>query len=152
MFSLLLIKRKLNHLDPSLLFNLLLPLVQDFRKIFKPATVLISYTVWKVCPYSEFFWSVLSCIRTESGEIRSISPYSVWMWENADQKNSKYGHFLCSVIIRDPLKTYHGIFVTLSLLDTKRWNIPKFHFIKMTSSVLAAIQIWLPICSVIKYN
>ena len=22
-----------------------------------------------------------------------ISPYSVWMWENTDQKNSEYGHF-----------------------------------------------------------
>ena len=73
MISLLLIKRKLNHLDPPLLFNLLLPLVQDFRKIFKPATVLISYTAWKVCPYSEFFSSVLSRIRTESGEIYGVS-------------------------------------------------------------------------------
>ena len=28
--------------------------------------------------------------------IRSISPYSVRMWENTDQNNSKYGHFLCN--------------------------------------------------------
>ena len=26
-------------------------------------------------PYSELFWSVISRIRTEYGEIRSISPY-----------------------------------------------------------------------------
>ena len=26
-----------------------------------------------------------------------ISPYSVRMWENADQNNSEYGHFLCKV-------------------------------------------------------
>ena len=45
------------------------------------------------CPYSEFFWSVFSLIRTEYGEIRSIFPYSVRMRENTDQKNSKYGHF-----------------------------------------------------------
>ena len=44
-------------------------------------------------PYSELFWSVFSNIRTEYGEIRSISPYSVSMWENTDQNNSEYGHF-----------------------------------------------------------
>ena len=27
----------------------------------------------------------------------SISPYSVWMWENTDQKNCEYGHILRSV-------------------------------------------------------
>ena len=37
-------------------------------------------TLRKKCPYSGFFWSVFSCIRTE----------------NIDQKNSKYGHFSCS--------------------------------------------------------
>ena len=33
-----------------------------------------------------FFWSLFSRIRTEYGEIRSISPYSVRMPENTDQK------------------------------------------------------------------
>ena len=33
-----------------------------------------------------FFWSVFSCIRTEYGEILRISPYSVRMWEDTDQK------------------------------------------------------------------
>ena len=33
-----------------------------------------------------FFWSVFSRIRAEYEEIRSISPYSVWMRENTDQK------------------------------------------------------------------
>lgn len=36
--------------------------------------------------HSEFFWPVL----------RSKSPYSARMRENLDQKNSDYGHFLCS--------------------------------------------------------
>ena len=45
------------------------------------------------CPYSELFWSAFSRIRTEYGEIRSISPYSVRMRENTDQNNSEYGHF-----------------------------------------------------------
>ena len=54
----------------------------------------------KKCPYSELFWSVFSRIQTEYAEIRSISPYSVWMRENTDQKNSKYGHFLRSEWLR----------------------------------------------------
>ena len=33
-----------------------------------------------------FFWSVFPRIRTEYGEIRSISPYSVRMRENTEQK------------------------------------------------------------------
>ena len=33
-----------------------------------------------------FFWSVFSCIRTEYGEILRISPYSVRMPKNTDQK------------------------------------------------------------------
>ena len=33
-----------------------------------------------------FFWSAFSRIRTEYGEIRSISPYSVQMRESMDQK------------------------------------------------------------------
>ena len=50
----------------------------------------------KKCPYSELLWSVLSCIRTEYGEIQIISPYSVRMRENAEQNNSKYEYFLRS--------------------------------------------------------
>ena len=50
-----------------------------------------------MCPYSELFWSAFSIIRTEYGEIRIISPYSVRMRENADQNNSKYRHFSRSV-------------------------------------------------------
>ena len=52
----------------------------------------------KRSPYSELFWSAFSRIWTEYGEIRSISPYLVRMRENADQNNSKYGHFLRNVL------------------------------------------------------
>ena len=45
------------------------------------------------CPYSEFFWSAFSHIRTEYKEILRISPYPVQVRENTDQKNSEYGHF-----------------------------------------------------------
>ena len=51
-------------------------------------------------PYSEFFWSVFFRIGAECGEIlriSRISPYSVQMQENMDQKNSEYEHFLSSV-------------------------------------------------------
>ena len=54
---------------------------------------LLKLTLRKKCPYSELFWSAFSYIRTEYGEIRSISSYSVRIRENADQNNSKYGHF-----------------------------------------------------------
>ena len=41
-------------------------------------------------PYSEFFWSVFSHIRTEYGEIWSIPSYSVRMRENTYQKNTEH--------------------------------------------------------------
>ena len=50
----------------------------------------LSYPLWEKCA---FFWSVFSRIWIEYGEIRSISPYSVCVWENTDQKNFEYGHF-----------------------------------------------------------
>ena len=33
-------------------------------------------------------------------EIRSISPYLVWMWENTEQKNSEQGHFSRSALLQ----------------------------------------------------
>ena len=51
----------------------------------------------KKCPYSELFWSSFSRNWTEHEEIRSISPYSARMRENAYQNNSEYGHLLRSV-------------------------------------------------------
>ena len=38
------------------------------------------------CPYSKFFWSIFSSIRTEYGEILRISPYSIQILEDTDQK------------------------------------------------------------------
>ena len=38
------------------------------------------------------------CYCVKSVRIWSYSgPYSVRMWESADQNNAEYGHFLCSV-------------------------------------------------------
>ena len=33
-----------------------------------------------------FFWSINSCIRAKYGDLRSKSPYSLWIQENMDQK------------------------------------------------------------------
>ena len=59
----------------------------------------INITLLEKCPYSELFSSVFSRIRAEYGEMQSIYPYSVWMWENTDQNNSEYGHFLRTLIL-----------------------------------------------------
>ena len=48
------------------------------------------------CPYSEFFWTLFSSIRTEYGDLLCKSTHSVRMQENTNQKNSEYGHFLHS--------------------------------------------------------
>ena len=41
--------------------------------------------------YSEFFWAFF--IQLSNWEIFLISPYSVRMRENTDQKDSEYGQF-----------------------------------------------------------
>ena len=45
---------------------------------------------------TRWFSSIFSHIWTKYGEILRISPYSVRMWKNMDQKNSEYGNFLRS--------------------------------------------------------
>ena len=48
--------------------------------MFKHAHFVKSVQIWS------FFWSVFSCIRTEYWDLRSKSPYSVWIQENTEQK------------------------------------------------------------------
>ena len=55
-----------------------------------------------------------SRIRTEYGEIRRISPYSVRMRKNEDQNNSKYGHFLRSDFVN--LVDYVSMLIKLMLI------------------------------------
>ena len=62
-----------------------------------------------------FFWSVFSRIRTEYGEIRIISPYSVWMRENTDQKK------LCIWTL------FHAV-DSWDICDTSARNLPKITF------------------------
>ena len=67
----------------------------------------------KKCPYSEFFWSVFSHIRTEYGEIGNISSYSVQMRENANQKKSEY--FSRSEYSRKSLITKHLVTIAATV-------------------------------------
>ena len=72
----------LNHKLRTILANFFNDQVNE-DKIYK-----ISNCHWvKSVQIRSFLWSVLSRIWTEYGEIRSISPYSVRMRENRDQKN-----------------------------------------------------------------
>ena len=60
------------------------------------ASIIKYYTACKVSVFAVFL-VLFSHIRTEYWE-RSIFPYSVRMRENADQKNSEYGHLSDSVL------------------------------------------------------
>ena len=59
----------------------------------KKIVITTSALLYKKWPYSEFFWSAFSWIRTKYGNLQSKSPYSVRMRENADQRNSEYEYF-----------------------------------------------------------
>ena len=61
--------------------------------------------MWKLRVLVLFLVRIFSRIRTEYGEIGSISSYSVQMWENTDQKNYVYGYISCS----DGLRNCWGI-------------------------------------------
>ena len=66
------------------------------KQYFEDWPVSIKWPLPKKCPYSEFFWSIVSRIWTEHEWKLRISPYLVQMQENIDQKNSEYGHFVRS--------------------------------------------------------
>ena len=77
--------------------------------------------------YSEFFWSLFSLIRTEYEEIPQISPYSVQMRENTDQKNSEHGPFsgsdLCYALFRRYLESCQTPMIEffMKMLTAKRY-------------------------------
>ena len=83
-------------------------------------------TAWK-CSHSEFFCSVFSQIRTKYREIRSISPYSVRVRRNTDQKNSEYGHFTNSDLYRYFQDLVLMIFYWFWMLRTQSWNLGDVH-------------------------
>ena len=84
--------------------------------------------------YLELFWSVFSRIRTECGEIWSISPYLVQMQKNEDQNNSEYIHFSrsgClnnSAIISWTLDAWTLGLWTIDVWNLEVWNLdPLIH-------------------------
>ena len=85
-------------LDFTLFLNLvshqkfLMSLLGIFYTHLHPPYCVKSVRIW------ELFWPVFSRIRTEYGEVLLISPYSVRMWENTDQNDSEYEHFLRGAI------------------------------------------------------
>ena len=86
-----------NYRHPRSLVNLLafLDIINLVHAQNSPKTwcILTLYilTLRKKCPYLKLFWSILSRIRTEYGQILRISPYLVQMQKNKDQYNAKYG-------------------------------------------------------------
>ena len=88
-FCLINISRTMN--SPLLIHyqSIISPITNLYRPLKKPS-------LGEKCPYLELFWSAVSRIRTEYGEIRSISPHSIRMRENADQNNSEYERFSTS--------------------------------------------------------
>ena len=46
----------------------------------------LTTTLREKCHIKRFFWSALSCIRTEYGDLQGKCPYSVRIEENTDQK------------------------------------------------------------------
>ena len=69
------------------------------KKINKLIEPIINQQCLKRVRIRKIFWSVSSSIWIEYGEMRSISPYSVRMLENMDQKNFEYGHFSRSGVL-----------------------------------------------------
>ena len=86
--GLCLMKNHLDHLFPQIWISALavsLLLKLPVRKL-EPIFVLWKIRCLKCVQIRSLFWSLFSRIRTEYGEILRISPYSVRMRENTDQK------------------------------------------------------------------
>ena len=82
------------------------------------AFVQLLLTLCKNDPFLELFWSAFSRIRTEYGEIRSISQYSVPMRENMDQNNSRIGI----------LFTQCSTALLFSFLETPGWKVLHWNY------------------------
>ena len=87
------------------------------------------------------FLTVFSCIWTEYGKTRAISPYSVKMKENTEQKNSEYGHFSRSDMVFS--KTFSGVLNSFFLtLFVSSWIPVELLGIHRSQRLLAQSQKW----------
>ena len=101
-------------------------------------------------------WSVFSRIRTEYGEIRSISPYSGQMRENMDRKNSEHGHvsrieyfekkFLSQRIGTDLNTEKYLSFmeIEISVSSVQAFQFTKFYEMRltMTNTTIRKVSAW----------
>ena len=103
-------------------------IIEVYKMIITVARKLISITWYnnlhcvKCVQIRSFFWSVSSRIRTEYGEVRSFSPYSVRMRENTDQK--KLLIWTLFIQCQEAPISYYSTILSLNLL-TKRFIIKK---------------------------
>ena len=90
---------------------------------------MISLVLRQKCPYCEVFWSILPRIWTECGEILRISPYSVQMQRNTDQKTLN-------------TDTFHAVLAYLEGLQVKPilyWNVYLFILCRSLQSCSAVL-------------
>ena len=110
-----------------LLLQWLLTWFIHWAKLYRPLR--------KMFLYSELFWSVFSCIWTGYNKIRSISPYSIGMWENTDQNYFEYRHFLRSG--RTPI-IFHSLLI--SFLDQLTWDYQNHLHLKIDTWLVGPIK------------
>ena len=67
-------------------------LSREFCEVFKN-TLFTEKHYMKIVQILSFFWFVFACISTEYRNLRSKSPYSVQIRENADQKKLRMNNF-----------------------------------------------------------
>ena len=82
-----------------------------------------------------FFWSVFSCIRTEHEDIR-ISPYSVRMRGNTNQKNPTFVHFSRSGCLCRCRRHVYFILQNISRTSRNLWNYGQI-FLSSTKNYLS---------------
>ena len=80
----------------------------------------MTVTTWKVSVFEVILVRIFPYPDWIRRDI-SISPYLVWMRENADQNNSEYRHILRSLCF---LKTFHNL--QKRVLDMNIFKVRKF--------------------------
>ena len=101
-----------------------------------------------------FFWSILSRIRTEYGEMLRISSYSIRIREKTDQKNSVSGHFSCSLcrLVFSQFFDIRGNLGSFPPVDgLKKFDYSIQIILRMTSIILFTMRRTSSIASIISY-
>ena len=88
------------------------------------------------CPYSELFWSVFSCIRSENGGILRIYRYSVRIRENTDQNNSRY--FLRSGYLPNNNNILRKFWKKHCIVSVEFWTTLEFKVFTWYHSIITA--------------